>query len=255
MKYTKSAIRSVGFLLIGLNIFVSIQICETQEHEVLMMKEMRKALHRYTNYMEELTDDKLRSIYEFKVVVKRKQTQCFMQEVERSTEILFEYECVSPPTFLSDATIAAFVALAENSTVIQKNRHSRGGHFEVIANETGTLVFCLDNTLSRSNHLVQIFMQIYRLDKVVEFHKENKLGNGTMFHILDDLFVISRRIDYMRSAMLSSRSTLKYDYSTTTSNLNMINNFSAVSVGLILMLCALQLRTLKNMFKDKQTGV
>nr|XP_039253069.1 uncharacterized protein LOC120330259 [Styela clava]XP_039253070.1 uncharacterized protein LOC120330259 [Styela clava] len=219
----------------------------------LQIKEVRDSVKKYIHFVGDLADDKPHTAYDFRVMINQDKAECFMQEVENSTELIFNFQALSPSTFTSDGKISAFLYILEDGTIINNTNSVRRGHFEVFADKQATYGICFVNMESNSLILTQISVDIYRYGYVRAFRKT--VNDESTLSMADKIYRIIRRLGRIRTDTVEVRSSLRYDFLTTTSNLNMINNFSALSVLLILTICAFQIRAVKKMFADKSTMV
>nr|XP_039253071.1 uncharacterized protein LOC120330260 [Styela clava] len=127
----------------------------------LRIKEVRDSVKKFVHFVGDLADDKPHTAYDFRVMIDQDKAECFMQEVESSTELIFNFQALSPPTFTSDRKISAFLYILEDDTMVNETNNVRRGHFELFADKQATYGICFINTQSNGLILTQISLDIY----------------------------------------------------------------------------------------------
>nr|XP_039253833.1 transmembrane emp24 domain-containing protein 6-like [Styela clava] len=223
------------------------------------METIRNQLKTYVSpssvdFFSDILAKKIYTNYEFKVVLPPKGTQCYFQEVKKMVSLQFEFQCVSAPSFRGEPVVSAWISHLQTGKTVQTVDEQRKGEMQLAVKEVGTYGFCVENK-GRDPRFVQLSFEMLNTGDIPRFHLENQAGNDSMYHIYDGLFQVTRDVRIMRSAMMHTRSIVRYDYSMTTSNLSMVNNFSILSLILIFTVCGIQIHMVKKMFGTPKIGV
>lgn len=223
---------------------------EAREELDAYMSDMRQDIH------EALIGEKYHQTHDFRVDLDPEQYQCYYQEADVETVISVNFECVDPPTFASKARITAEALLpGGGETPLASIEEQRMGDFEIKAEKEGIYAFCFENKHGSSPAMLQIAIDIWRESEIAKFHESRMGTNNTEYQTYGKLFSVLRSVAVIRSAISHTRSQLRYDYLTRMSSLSRINNFSVLSVVLIISVCFLQLRVVKKMFGTQKTVV
>ncbi|XP_077974974.1 uncharacterized protein LOC120330260 [Styela clava] len=91
----------------------------------LRIKEVRDSVKKFVHFVGDLADDKPHTAYDFRVMIDQDKAECFMQEVESSTKLIFNFQALSPPTFTSDRKISAFLYILEDDTMVNETNNVR----------------------------------------------------------------------------------------------------------------------------------
>jgi len=202
------------------------------------------------SYSSDNFEDKLGIAYEFKIHIDAGKEDCFYQYIQPSSSLYVAFQVMRGGD--SQAGFAIRDPMGQFVMPYQWKAHAE--YDEAAVQTPGYYSLCIDNTVSRfASKLVSLYVASFKRDEWEKYIQELTDHEVTVGNFTNSLRTVDNNIGLMIKSLDHSRRVNSADWYLVDGNNRYVQNWSIISIIIIIISSVVQVLFVKKLFDSKDT--